>query len=145
MYQLTYRSIARPRLKFEDLEAILEEANATNSARNISGCLIYHNNSFVQILEGNKKDVRHVYRKIKADDRHQSVTLLWDTNVETRFFKEWHMAFYRPEDKNIKTFVNDLLTFSDLTEKPTSPLLTFWATVQKILLDGTVKQFEKVY
>lgn len=145
MYQLNYHSIASPRLKFEDLEAILEEAKATNSELNISGCLIYHNNSFVQILEGEKKDVLHVYGKIKTDDRHHSVTLLWENDVDKRFFVEWHMAFYRPEDKNVKNFVNDLLLFSELTNKPSNSLLTFWGTVRKILLGGTVSQFENVY
>ncbi|MBO3099953.1 BLUF domain-containing protein [Gelidibacter pelagius] len=145
MYQLNYRSTSRPGLGFEDLEAILEEAIATNSARNISGCLIYHNDSFVQILEGNKEDVLQVYEKIKADDRHHTVTLLWKNHVDHRFFEEWHMAYYRPDDKNVKEFVNDLLLLSELTDKPSSSLLTFWASVQKILRDGQVRQFEKVY
>lgn len=63
MYQLNYHSISRPGLDLGDLEHILEQANATNSARNISGCLIYHNNRFVQILKGRKKDVLKVYKK----------------------------------------------------------------------------------
>lgn len=145
MYQLSYRSTANPILNFEDLEAILAEAIARNSALNISGCLIYHNNSFVQILEGKKKDVLHVYGKIKTDARHQSISLLWDNKVEHRFFEEWHMAFYRPENKNEEKFVNDLLLFSKLTEKPSSALLTFWANVQKILRLGTASQFQNVY
>lgn len=66
MYQLNYHSISRPSLHLGDLDDILEEANATNSARNIFGCLIYHHNRFVQILEGRKKNVLQVYKKIRA-------------------------------------------------------------------------------
>lgn len=144
MYQLNYRSTSRPGLGIKDLEAILEEAVATNSVRNISGCLIFHNNSFVQILEGEKKDVWYVYRKIKADPRHHTVTLLWENHVDHRFFEEWHMAFYRPDVTNVKAFVNDLLLLSELSDRPTSSLLTFWATVRKILLGGTISPFEHV-
>lgn len=144
MYQLNYRSKSRPGLELKDLEDILEEAIATNLARNISGCLIYHNNSFVQILEGRKKDVLHVYEKIKADKRHHTVTLLWENHVDNRFFSEWNMAYYQPDDKNVKQFVNDLLLLSELSDRPSSSLLTFWTTVRKILLGGSISQFEKV-
>ena len=70
MYQLNYHSISRPGLGLEDFDNILEEAIAVNSTRNITGCLIYHNDRFVQILEGRKKDVLHVYGKIGGDKRH---------------------------------------------------------------------------
>ncbi len=144
MYQLNYHSISRPGLGIEDLGNILEEAIAVNSALNISGCLIYHNNRFIQILEGKKKDVLHVYGKIKGDKRHHTVTLLWENRVERRFFEEWNMAFYRPEDGNVKNFVNNLLLLSEFSEKTSGSLLSFWATVGEILRSGTIDQFAKV-
>lgn len=133
MYQLNYRSTSKNDLKPQDLENILERANTVNTSRNISGCLIYYNNSFVQILEGDKKDVLDIYHKIKMDKRHDEVTLLWENQVENRFFEEWNMAYYRPEDKDVKQFVNNLLLLSDLSERSSSSLLSFWATVRKIL------------
>lgn len=144
MYQLNYRSKSKSGIDYKDLEDILAEANAQNSALNISGCLIYHNNSFVQILEGRKKDVLHIYEKIKNDNRHHEVTLLWANDVDKRFFKEWHMAYYRPNDSNLRQFVDDLLLLTELSERPSSSLLTFWASVRKILLGGNIKELERV-
>lgn len=144
MYQLNYHSISRPGLELEDLDNILEKAIARNSARNITGCLIYHNKSFVQILEGKKKDVLQVFNKIRTDERHHTVTLLWENHVEDRFFGEWNMACYRPDDKNVKQFVNNLLLLSEFSERSSGSLLSFWATVRKILRNGTIGHYEKV-
>lgn len=144
MYQLNYRSIAREGLELKDLDDILEEAVAENSKRNITGCLIYHNKSFVQILEGEKKDVLHIYDKIKNDPRHYSVTLLWENPVENRFFQEWNMAYYRPKDKNMIQFVDNLVMLSELSDRSSNSLLSFWGNVRKILRGGTISHFEHI-
>ena len=136
MYQLNYHSKASPHLDLKDLDAILEEATATNSIRDITGCLIYHNNFFVQILEGNKNDVLEVFEKIKTDKRHHSVTMLWESTVDKRYFSEWNMAYYRPEDDNNKQFVDNLILLTQLSERTTGALLSFWARVRKTLIDG---------
>ncbi len=144
MYQLNYRSTSSIGLGYNDLEDILNTAITVNSEKNISGCLIYHNDNFVQILEGNKKDVLQVYEKIKVDKRHHTVTLLWENEVPNRFFPEWNMAFYRPDDKNVQQFVSNLLLLSQFSDRSSGSLLSFWATVQRILREGMVSQYQKV-
>lgn len=144
MYQLNYHSKAIPGLRLVDLDTILEEAIAENLARHITGCLIYHNESFVQILEGSKKDVLEVYEKIKSDKRHYNVTLIWDNNVDTRFFQEWNMAYHRPDDKNLKQFVNNLLLLSQLSARTSGSLLSFWGSVRRTLLEGSNNEYGKV-
>ncbi len=144
MFQLNYRSIAKPGLALKDLEDILEKANTNNPARNISGCLIYHDNSFVQILEGTKKDVLEVYKNITADKRHHSVTLLWENNVDHRFFEDWNMAYYKPDDKNMKQFVTNLILLAELSDRSSSSLLSFWGNVRKVLRGGAISQFDNV-
>lgn len=141
MYQLNYHSISKPDLNLKDLDAILENAIANNAARNISGCLIYHNERFVQILEGRKKDVLYVYEKITADDRHHTITLLWENKVESRFFADWNMAFYRPGDEDIIQFVNNLTLLSEFSKRTTGSILSFWISVRKILRGGTINNF----
>lgn len=72
MYQLTYSSISTNGLNLKDLNSIPEKAKTTNFEMNISGCLIHHNQHFVQILEGNKQDVLNVFRRIQMT----SVTII---------------------------------------------------------------------
>ncbi len=136
MYQLNYHSKSKSGLNLEDLDNILEKANTVNSEKNITGCLIYHNKSFVQILEGSKKDVLYVFEKIKSDQRHHTVTLLWENNVQDRFFSEWNMAYHQPNNENVKAYINNLLLLSMLSDKSKASLLSFWTSVRRILTDN---------
>lgn len=135
MYQLNYRSNAKLGLQLKDLDRILETAVAVNSARNITGCLIYHKGSFVQVLEGQKKDVLDIYENIKADDRHNDVTLLWENEVDDRFFPEWNMAYFRPKEKNLRQYIDNLILLSEISDRSSGSLVSFWSSVQKILKD----------
>ncbi|TDU33728.1 FAD-dependent sensor of blue light [Gelidibacter sediminis] len=135
MYQLNYRSNAKLGLQLKDLDQILETAVAVNSARNITGCLIYHKGSFVQVLEGQKKDVLDIYENIKADDRHNDVTLLWENEVDDRFFPEWNMAYFRPKEKNLRQYIDNLILLSEISDRSSGSLVSFWSSVQKILKD----------
>ena len=139
MYQLNYHSISKPELSCIDLDKILEKAIHVNSKKNITGCLIYHNNNFVQILEGKKEDVLSVYKKIKADERHHAVTLLWESSSNLRHFPDWNMAYHQPESEHIISFVNNLTLLSELSDKATPTLLSFWGTVKKVLNDKNNK------
>lgn len=142
MYQLNYRSEAISELEAKDITDILNEAKARNAAKNITGCLIYHKNKFVQILEGNKADVLEIYENIKTDRRHHTITLLWENDVENRYFTEWNMAYHQPEEKNLKLYVNNLLLLSQLSSRSSASLLSFWATVRTILRGDEVREFE---
>lgn len=144
MYQLNYHSKAITGLKLQDLQDILEEAIAANAIHHITGCLIYHDKSFVQILEGSKEDVLHIFGKIKTDKRHHTVIVLWENHVDKRFFAEWNMAYYRPNTENVKNFVNNLLLLSKFSDKSSGSLLSFWASVRKIIGDGTISEHETV-
>lgn len=142
MYQLTYRSSSQPNLNVGDLENILEEARTRNLDRKVTGCLIYHKKRFVQILEGKKKNVLEIYDKIKRDNRHHMVTLLWEGPTEQRYFSEWTMAFYRYDKKlnsaeTEKIFENNLLLLTQFSERSTAAILTFWGTIRKFLTDKT--------
>ncbi|QOD60322.1 BLUF domain-containing protein [Polaribacter haliotis] len=140
MYQLNYHSKSIDNLSFTDLENILAEANTFNSSINITGCLIYHNNSFVQILEGEKKDVLEVFSKIKKDKRHHKVNVLWENKTDKRYFEEWNMAYYQPNVSNIKLFVNNLLLLSEFSEKSSGALLSFWANVKSVIGNGKINE-----
>ncbi len=138
MYQLTYSSTVVLGTNKEYLEQILEEARKRNLEEHITGCLVYYQNRFVQILEGDKRRVLKVYGKIRHDTRHHSLQLLWEGDVPERYFADWSMAYYRHSEtltpnRNEEMFVNNMSLLSDLSPKSTSPLLSFWATVRRFI------------
>ena len=101
--------------------------------------MIYHNNFFLQILEGEEETVMEMFERIKMDDRNHQVTLLSTDKSELRIFKEWQMAYYSlPEESDLtqqeQQVKSDLVEISDTTKKPNFTLKVFWYNVRQILL-----------
>ncbi|GHB83019.1 BLUF domain-containing protein [Persicitalea jodogahamensis] len=138
MYEITYCSTASPNLREEDIAAILEEARDHNMKSEISGCLLYHNREFIQILEGGKEVVQDLYSRIAQDDRHTNIVLLAEGGKADRSFYDWSMAFYELSQDDMQgigreVFVDNFITFSKLAEKRTFPTILFWSMARQLL------------
>lgn len=97
MYSIIYRSIANDSFSLSDIYDMLSKARERNFKQNITGCLLYHENGFLQLLEGERKNVLSLYDKISEDNRHHSVELILEEKQEDRLFKDWSMAFFEFE------------------------------------------------
>lgn len=89
MYTLTYESTAVNIMTSSEMESLLEEARTHNKSKDITGCLIYYKGKFVQLLEGDKKEVQELYDRIKKDPRHKEVTLFSEDKIIKRTFPNW--------------------------------------------------------
>ena len=98
MYFLIYRSETTTTLLEEELALILTQARNRNKAMDITGMLLYFDGKFLQLLEGEEKDVKQIYESICKDARHKSIKMLKDGNIDTRLFPGWSMSF-RPVTK----------------------------------------------
>jgi hypothetical protein len=97
MIQLIYTSKATRPFATSDLAELLAKSRRNNMARGLSGMLLYHQGSFIQLLEGEPLDVLATYRKIEADPRHHSVQLLMQLSIKDRTFPDWTMGFAQPD------------------------------------------------
>lgn len=98
LYNLIYRSQAAFPFSDEVLTGLLMECRMKNSQKNISGILLYGYGFFIQMLEGDKHDVRSLFfEKIMHDTRHNAVKILSEGPSYKRLYPEWSMAF-RPYD-----------------------------------------------
>jgi ribosomal protein S4E len=77
----------------DDLQTILMESMRHNSDNNITGILLYDQGSFCQVLEGSKKEVLSIFKKIKKDKRHFNVVTISEKEIEYREFSAWSMRF----------------------------------------------------
>lgn len=93
LIQLIYTSRGTVPFEPEDLRTLLEKSRQNNHGRGLTGMLVYHEGSFLQILEGEPHDVMALYAKIEADERHDNVKLLLRSDIEERSFGEWKMGF----------------------------------------------------
>ena len=76
-----------------DIADILTSSCKNNAAKDVTGILLYHEGSILQVLEGEKEAVTGLYQKIKKDDRHKDVIQLVQGTCEERNFGEWSMGF----------------------------------------------------
>ncbi|WP_310556686.1 BLUF domain-containing protein [Flavobacterium sp.] len=138
MYEIIYRSVAKPNISADDIAKILETARNFNSENEITGCLLFHNNEFIQIIEGEKSTLLNLYESIKKDKRHGNVMLLAEAEIQNRIFPNWSMAYYQLNENdsvNIDKllFVNNFITLSELIEKPTHASRLFWLMAKQLL------------
>ena len=131
IFELIYYSTASPDLSTNDILNILENSRDFNSKNEITGCLLYHNNEFVQLIEGEEGAVKKLYAKIESDKRHSNLIIMIQDNIAGRSFKNWSMAYYKPTTAaavNLSEllFKLNFLALSKLAEKPTEASKFFW-------------------
>ncbi|MDX1315828.1 MAG: BLUF domain-containing protein, partial [Eudoraea sp.] len=108
LYQLTYRSEAKMGISAEDINAILRQSEANNPKFEITGCLVYNEGYFVQLLEGEKEIVKERFEVIELDDRHERVEVLSEGETMDRMFAEWKMAYIKLPDEPVTRLENQV-------------------------------------
>jgi len=78
----------------DELQRLLERCRPANQARQITGLLVHHHGSFLQLMEGPTAEVGIVFeQRILRDGRHTDVTVLLRRNAAERNFPDWSMGF----------------------------------------------------
>lgn len=96
------------------LQSIHSHAVRNNTAHALTGMLIYANARFLQVLEGERKDVQHAFSYIKEDPRHEHVTVLSEREISEKSFLHWNMGFKHLQKE-------DLLAYPEMAAYLTSP------------------------
>lgn len=96
-YQVIYSSRATDPMGSSELEEILEDARKGNEARDVTGVLLYTDGVFLQILEGERNTVQSLLSSIRADERHGDMKVFYESEVPTRAFSDWRMAYLSPD------------------------------------------------
>ena len=138
MFSLIYRSWARDSFDLPGIYQMLSQAREFNANHQITGCLLYHRGRFIQMLEGEEKDVLGLYERIEGDERHSKVELLEEEPIEQRVFSEWSMAFQdigAPEQhsKYKEMLLHSYFDRSRLFNKPSKTGLALFTGIHHIL------------
>ena len=75
----------------KNINSILEISNLNNKKNNITGCLIYRSDLYLQYLEGPSKELENTYNGILKDNRHSDIKKLSENNTKRRLFANWAM------------------------------------------------------
>jgi hypothetical protein len=107
--QLGYASAATHSFDRDELIELLERSRRNNAARGVTGMLLYHDGSFLQVLEGTPVAVESLYARIGQDPRHTDKILLFRHEDVERTFGEWTMGFHIVDPANAPPGLNRFL------------------------------------
>jgi len=137
VFQLTYRSKAIEDITPNSIYEIVKVAKEFNASVDITGCLVFDNGYFIQILEGKKEQVEELYFKIKKDKRHTFANVLSKGIAPKRIFETWDMAYMNLTDLSVgdkndlvqkaRTELNNLTTKTNFTTK------VFWYNINELM------------
>jgi hypothetical protein len=94
MFSLIYRSVAEESFSKSAVYQMLSAARDLNAEHDITGCLLFHNRRFLQLLEGEKEQVYRLFSLIESDPRHKNIEVIQTEEKAERLFNKWSMAFY---------------------------------------------------
>ncbi len=97
LVELSYLSEAVSDMSFLGLMRLLESARAFNQTNGITGILLYDNQQFGQIIEGERANIMKVWKRIQEDKRHHRIELLEIREISERSYPDWLLRFYGGE------------------------------------------------
>ena len=97
LVELSYLSEAVSDMSFLGLMRLLESARAFNQKHGVTGILLYDNQQFAQIIEGEHANVMKAWKRIQEDRRHHRVELLEIREITERNYPDWLLRFYGGE------------------------------------------------
>lgn len=109
LFEIVYQSFASEHFTIPQLNELMVLSRVKNRNSKITGCLLYHNRTFIQVLEGEKQAVDELYQKIKADTRHSKVELIWQGELAERGFNGWSMSLMNLNESRIAKLFSSFL------------------------------------
>lgn len=93
----------------DKLKTLYLKAKANNQVNNITGVLIYKNQNFLQVLEGEETIVDATFNRIKLDSRHKNIFKVINTYVDERIFEDYNFGFTIIDNKSGLSNLHDYL------------------------------------
>lgn len=93
LIQVIYASAATTPFTPQALRGLLAKSRSRNTLYDVSGMLLYHGGSIVQVLEGSEESVNLIFASVEKDPRHDRIRCLSRGPIKTREFDAWSMGF----------------------------------------------------
>ncbi|MEO0572966.1 MAG: BLUF domain-containing protein, partial [Bacteroidota bacterium] len=137
-HSLVYRSVASESFTISQIYSMLSKAKDYNNEHGITGCLLFHNNRFLQLLEGKEKEVMNLFQKISLDKRHQDIQMIESNFILNRVFDSWSMAFHDYGQNGLSANlkfgqIDSFLQRSGAFNKSSQAVLKFFGSVREVL------------
>lgn len=133
LIHLIYTSVATQSFRPEHLGDLLETSRTNNERLGLTGMLLYSEDNFFQVLEGELAVVHQVYGKILLDSQHAQHTVIIREPIARRSFGTWSMGFVSASEAELRglnglnDFFQDGSCFTGLSAGRAKKLLAAFA------------------
>ena len=123
--RLVYVSTRAPGLSDDQIvDDIVLPSIAYNRSVDITGCLWFSEESFLQVLEGGADEIEALYGRIKADARHYNVTTLQEKPIFDRSFQRFQLRVVTDRGMaSVAELVANTSVRPDVEQMPDRPIL----------------------
>ena len=139
MKQIIYASRATRPLSESALAELMEVSRDRNRRAGITGLLVVHNNSYLQLLEGPSSTVEERYARIEADTRHTNLQVHVRGETQERRCPEWSMGLTAPDPAQWQ----DTIDAVKLPQPPVSLDLIESAVTARVLIEHYVRLVQR--
>ncbi|RZT95973.1 FAD-dependent sensor of blue light [Ancylomarina subtilis] len=112
LVHIVYMSFSSKKLSESDLNDFLKLIRKKNQERGVTGLLLYKDEAFIQLIEGNKETIDQLFNIISKDSRHSNILKLLEEPIRKRAFPDWSMGFRTINNDQI----NQIPGFSDFMQ-----------------------------
>ena len=105
LVRLIYASTATEGVGMTEFKGILQQSQANNTRRDLTGVLAFNSKVFLQGLEGSREQINDLYSRLMRDTRHHTVAILEYAEIEERDWAQWSMGFAAQSADNRALFL----------------------------------------
>ena len=105
LVRLIYASTATEGVGMTEFKGILQQSQANNHRRDLTGVLAFNSKVFLQALEGSREQINELYSRLTRDTRHHTVAVLDYAEIEERDWSQWSMGFAAQSADNRALFL----------------------------------------
>ncbi|MDO6718949.1 BLUF domain-containing protein [Psychrosphaera sp. 1_MG-2023] len=111
------------------LKDIITSANRFNEEHKIYGALFYHNQRFLQLIEGEHDKLSLLMDKLYADTRHTNLKVVVDAPIGVRTYEDWTLDLFNLNE-NQKIDFDHIITIKKMFDAQCK--MDGWLFVQTI-------------
>ncbi|WP_321309168.1 BLUF domain-containing protein [Marinifilum fragile] len=118
LIHIVYVSFSRNQLSELELDELLSEIRPKNLATGITGLLLYNDEIFIQVIEGESDTIHDLYDRLQKDKRHTNIVKILEERIDQRSFPNWSMGYQKlskEDSKDIPGFT-DVMSSNDIRE-----------------------------
>ena len=113
--QVIYISRAADGFAASELRELAAVAARNNKLQGITGALLFIDNCFIQVIEGEEHSMSDLLAKLEVDPRHHDIRIISDHLEEGRHFADWSMGLISTPDEDKPKVTRELRSVSEIT------------------------------